>query len=139
MKIERTTSHIFTASGLPENGFPGAVIVKDLYGVERGITKRELRSVSLHLDWMEADEDGPAGWYPTWRFYGYPLTAKGERSKRVSGMGPSEFHPRSNWPAIAPIALALWDAALEVIGDTENVINLSIVTDLFSTAKSATV
>jgi hypothetical protein len=43
----------------------------------------EIDKVEININWYEEDEEGPAGWNIDAYAYGWPLTSKGTRDKRI--------------------------------------------------------
>jgi hypothetical protein len=44
---------------------------------------REIDTIRIELMWVDAEDGEPEGWWVTSEFYGWPLTTKGTRDKRV--------------------------------------------------------
>ena len=83
---------------------------------------RDIDRLFVEIQWVDADEEGPEGWFISANLSGWPLTAKGVRDKRIKqreGLYAS-IYPNALWPYVS----GAWTIALQRSGiDASQIVN----------------
>lgn len=71
------------------------------------LNDHEIDTIRISIEWLNADDQGPDGWWITGKFQGWPLTSKGARDKRVKeretislSLYTKTKYPIALWPAV---------------------------------------